>query len=438
MNILQNGKYKGWDVQILENRWIRMFLTRQLGGRIIQIESGGYGFLFVNPLLAGFEPDETRLGKNSTWLNFGGEKVWVAPQGWDSPDQWPGPPDPVIDSGIYSFGVEKLPGREEEAVLTSPVDLNTGLQVVRRIMLLPDASGASVHVAFLNRGGVTRKWSVWPVCQVGIPAGKEKGMYQVVCPVNPESIFNSGFKIMHGLVNNPQVQVNDFGNLVVNYEYLIGKTGLDCQAGWVAGLNRKNGKVLVLKFSYDEEGTYPENTSVHIWSQGRGMIFSRNRIADFPDDQAINPPYMEMELLSPLHEVPPGGSCSFGYTMVTGTLPAGADIRSVHSSWIGSSPLEMKRVEGGFMIEAKYGFFTGGILRIRVTGPKGKEGFVTYFLDEKQVTPLEGVVVRSFVKTETDWPIRDLSCEAEFTGMEGVPLLKIETTKLQYYGSFKI
>jgi hypothetical protein len=238
---------------------------------------------------------------------------------------------------------------------------------------------------------------------------------------------------MHGLVNNPQYHVNDFGNLVVDYQYLVGKAGLDCKAGWVACLDRKSGKVLVLKFSYDEAGTYPENTSVHIWSQGRGMIFSRNRIADFPDDQAMNPPYMEMELLSPLHEIPPGGSCVFAYTMHTCTLPAGSDIGSVHGSWVVSSPLEMKRVEGGLLIKAKYGFFSGGILRIRIIGPDGKEGFEPYFLDEKQITPLEGVDVRTFIKAEADWPFRDLCCETEIAGTESFPVMKMETTKLQYH-----
>lgn len=430
---MQNGRYKGWEVQILENRWIRMVLAPQLGGRIIQVESGGYGFLFVNPLLAGFEPDETRLGNNGTWLNFGGEKVWVAPQGWDSPDQWPGPPDPVIDSGIYSFAAETFPGREEELVLTSPVDKKTGLQVVRKIMLLPETSGASIHVTFYNRGAVMRKWSVWPVCQVGIPSRDVKGIFQVVCPVNPESIFCSGYKIMHGLVNNPQYYVNDFGNLIADYQYLVGKAGLDCKAGWVAGLNKKNGKVLVLKFSYDEAGTYPENTSVHIWSQGKGMIFSRNRIADFPDNQTINPPYMEMELLSPLQEVPPGGSCNFNYTMLTSALPAGSDVRSVHSSWIVSSPLEMKRVEGGLLVEAKYGFFTSGILKFRITVPEGKEYSLPDCHFERQVTPLEGVDVRWFIKADADWPFRDLCCEAEFARTESYSVLKMETTKIHYH-----
>ena len=33
------------------------------------------------------------------WKNYGGAKTWPAPQGWDGEGQWPGPPDPVLDSG---------------------------------------------------------------------------------------------------------------------------------------------------------------------------------------------------------------------------------------------------------------------------------------------------------------------------------------------------
>ena len=34
-------------------------------------------------------------------MNWGGDKVWLAPQGWENEDQWPGPPDPVLDGGAY-------------------------------------------------------------------------------------------------------------------------------------------------------------------------------------------------------------------------------------------------------------------------------------------------------------------------------------------------
>jgi hypothetical protein len=74
--------YKGWKVRSLESRWIKLYITPHLGGRIIQLEMDGFEFFFVNPLLAGKELDSTRLGEHGSWLNFGGEKIWPAPQGW--------------------------------------------------------------------------------------------------------------------------------------------------------------------------------------------------------------------------------------------------------------------------------------------------------------------------------------------------------------------
>ena len=75
--------YKGWKVWSLENRWMKLYIAPRLGGRIIQLEMEDHEFFFVNPLLAGKEPDSTRLGEHGGWLNFGGEKIWPAPQGWN-------------------------------------------------------------------------------------------------------------------------------------------------------------------------------------------------------------------------------------------------------------------------------------------------------------------------------------------------------------------
>ena len=55
-------QYKGWEVHILENQWLKMYITPELGGRIIQTELDGYGFFFVNPALEGHVPDVDRLG----------------------------------------------------------------------------------------------------------------------------------------------------------------------------------------------------------------------------------------------------------------------------------------------------------------------------------------------------------------------------------------
>ena len=117
--------YNGWNVSLLKNQWLKLSIAPQLGGRIIQLEMNGYEFFFVNRQLAGKEPDSTRLGPNGTWPNFGGEKIWPAPQGWDSPNQWPGPPDPVLDSGVYE--VDKDDSENKVLTLLSPFDSYTCL-----------------------------------------------------------------------------------------------------------------------------------------------------------------------------------------------------------------------------------------------------------------------------------------------------------------------
>jgi hypothetical protein len=34
-------------------------------------------------------------------------KMWPAPQGWDNQQQWPGPPDPVLDGGPYTAEINR-------------------------------------------------------------------------------------------------------------------------------------------------------------------------------------------------------------------------------------------------------------------------------------------------------------------------------------------
>ncbi len=66
---------------------------------------GPYHFLFVDPGLTGklFSAEENQGdGTLAAWKNYGGDKTWPAPQGWETDDQWHGPPDPVLDSGRYT------------------------------------------------------------------------------------------------------------------------------------------------------------------------------------------------------------------------------------------------------------------------------------------------------------------------------------------------
>src|SRR5438270_5151948 len=112
--------YKGWHAQQLSNQWVQLVLLPQNGGRLIQVTFAGHPYLFVNPKYEGkYLPPAS-----GQWFNYGGDKLWLLPEGNDDEKHWPGDSD-IIDDGPYSF--RKLSeGQQCEIELTSPADPQTG------------------------------------------------------------------------------------------------------------------------------------------------------------------------------------------------------------------------------------------------------------------------------------------------------------------------
>ncbi len=367
--MLRYTNYRGLSVNSVGNSWVKLYIAPMQGGRIIQLELDGYGFFYVNP------------NPEGAWLNFGGEKIWPAPQGWSSPDKWPGPPDPVLDGGTYSITELDAGTGEKWVKLTSPFDNFTGLQITKEIRLSEISTEVEIKASFHNLGDHSVRWSLWPVCQMNTPCESPENRYQIICPVNPESKLENGFKVIHGLANNPQNSFDSFGNLVVSYQYLVGKVGLDSNEGWVAWLDNVTGKVFVYKFVFDSQKDYPQNCSVEIWTTGRGLTYSR-KLNVHLDDRGVNPPYMEAELLSPLQEIRPGESSLFEYRMATSTIPAHSGIKKVNKYAVISSPLQNAIIGNSIAITGKFGVFTNGSVKLKVNGT---------YISEIRVTPFEGV-----------------------------------------------
>lgn len=388
--MIKTGKYKGWNVWTLSNKWFKLHCAPPLGGRIIQLDMDSFEYLFVNPELYGKDPGQTRLTENGGWLNFGGEKIWPAPQGWNSPDQWPGPPDPVLDSGEYEILVNNSSSAKTVS-FKSPFDPYTGLQIMRDISLSDNRSEVKIKATFINSSNSTRKWSVWSVCQMNTPFTGFKPQFMVVCPINPESIFKDGFKVMHGVVNNPQNFKDENNNLTVSYQYIVGKVGLDSTAGWIGFVDKKTGKVFVLKYNSEKGETYPDNTSVQIWTQGRGIIYSRNTIKEFSNDTTKNPPYVEMELLSPLKEIPVGGNVDFEYQMLASTIPEDESIVTVSEIAVVAKSLALEQEKGTILFTAKYGVFTSGVVSLKYSTTDGDIEPVV--VCKIKVNPFEGISV---------------------------------------------
>ncbi len=95
--------YKGWNSMCLSNGIAELNIVPQIGGRVIQYKLDDKEFFWVNPDLAGKLPTETGLTADGGWFNYGGDKLWPAPQGWDNDQKWPGPPDAVLDGQPYAL-----------------------------------------------------------------------------------------------------------------------------------------------------------------------------------------------------------------------------------------------------------------------------------------------------------------------------------------------
>lgn len=356
---MKTSKYKGREAITLTGADTTLRIVPSLGGRILQISMGGYDYLFENRALEGVPNTQGTASWDRVWQNFGGEKVWPAPQGWDNCDQWPGPPDPVLDGGSYT--VQSL-GRS--VVLTSPDDpAHTGLRASRTITLDPTTNTIRIEARFANIDTRPRRWSLWPVIQLATPNPADA--YLVTIPLAGPSAFPGGFGILHGVVNNPQFS-REGSDAVVDYRYMLGKMGTDSQAGIAAYYHPASGKTMVVRFNPVAGAEYPDGTCLQVWTQGHGAIFSRGTLRTTPDNRSTNPAYLEIELLSPLTEIRPGESASFDYRMQLCTLPCGKRVREVGDTWVCSEPLEAHIADGRIHIRGSYGFFGPGELILGV------------------------------------------------------------------------
>ena len=85
----------------------------------MQVTFNGHDYLFVNPRLAGksLPPNEDE------WFNYGGDKLWLLPEGDDDEQHWRGNSD-LIDAGEFTFEIFR-DGIGCGAELTGPPDPHT-------------------------------------------------------------------------------------------------------------------------------------------------------------------------------------------------------------------------------------------------------------------------------------------------------------------------
>lgn len=383
--------FHGWDGFRLSNGIIDAVCVPEIGGRLMQFRLGPHDFLFMNPELLGARFTQEEHAGDGTilhWKNYGGAKTWPAPQGWDGEGQWPGPPDPVLDSGRYTFETNQ----EESAaavLMTSPPDARSGLRIRRLISVASDCSRLRLELSFENISDRTIRWSIWDVAQMlcSTADGQLNEDCWLYIPTDPAR--ERPYDIMFG-DDNSQYQLDaESGLLAVQYQGIVGKIGLHSPAGWIAFADRRAGFALCMQFPYEPDAEYPDNgATVECWTESPGA----------PSPIPIRSPgyILEAEVLSPLFSLAPGKVASRQITWSAAFCPAPivavSDVGCVHE------PLRVD-IDGGWArCRGVFGCFLAGRGELECLDEAG--GLVGK-IDLGPVSPLRALHFAAFAKLDT-------------------------------------
>ncbi len=410
--------YKGWKSMCLANGFIELHIVPQIGGRIIQYKLGDNEFFWVNPQLAGKLPTPTGLTPDGGWLNYGGDKLWPAPQGWDNNEQWPGPPDAVLDGQPYA--IEQLPADKNGAVgvrLTSRNDPRSGIRFARVIRLHRDGTRVSIEATMTNVDDKPRRWGIWAHTQ--LDGGKADGsghnpLMNAWCPINPKSHFPKGYSVIFGEKNNPAFQPDYAKGMVrVNYQYRVGKIGVDSHAGWVATVDGESGSTFIQRFTFESDKPYPDGSSVEFWLNGLGRIHAYNKDIDMPTTISENPYVFESEVLSPFAKLGPGESYTYRYEWLSTNVGGNYPIVDCTGAGVVCEPLNVIPNGRKLYLTGRFGVFSPGSLRLSLYDKRG-EILLTHVISES-VSPLQPVTLDHSI----DSPVTTADVILEWISVKG-------------------
>jgi hypothetical protein len=371
--------YKGWHAEQVSNRWVQLIVVPQNGGRLMQVTFAGHSYLFVNPKFAGkyLPPSQ------GEWFNYGGDKLWLLPEGNDDEQHWVGNSD-LLDDGPFSF--RKLSeGKSCEIELTGPADPLTGVQFVRTIRLDTDSPRIRFHASMKNITGHTLEWSMQSVSQydtsnsasansgpasAGTPTRFNHDFWTFT-PANRASSYLNRYHVRFGPAENPAVSVRDDGLFAVHYVHMAAELWLDSTEGWLAVVDGSSRFAMVERFQYEQNKPYPGKASVIFWTNGPEMRLGSDGVPSMSADSDAGPYYLEAEINSPMCRLRPGEACTFD----TEWFPtrSGSEFHGATDAGIVIRPLRATALENGrIKLSGSFGVFFSGRLVARLYDEHGR------------------------------------------------------------------
>ncbi|MBX2863638.1 MAG: hypothetical protein KTR27_08785 [Leptolyngbyaceae cyanobacterium MAG.088] len=185
-------QHQGWqNAWVLSNGNVEAVIVPEIG-RIMQFRfKQTAGSFWENAKLWG-KPTNPR---STQWLNFGGDKVWPAPQ-----SDWPAitgrgwPPPIAFDAMPVEVQVTG-----NDLTLISPIDPNYGIRIYRTIHLDPQDAIMTVTSTYEKVEGLPQTVSVWTITQLQDPIA-------IYAPIPQPSIFEDGYiQLTRSLPANLQI-----------------------------------------------------------------------------------------------------------------------------------------------------------------------------------------------------------------------------------------
>jgi hypothetical protein len=177
----------------------------------------------------------------------------------------------------------------------------------------------------------------------------------------------------------------------VQYQYRVGKIGLDSHAGWVATVDGTSGAVFAQRFVFEPGKDYPDGSSVEFWLNGVGRIRAYNKDMVMATNAAENPYVFESEVLSPLVGLGPGQSTTWCYDWCSCNIGGDLPVLNCTDAGAVADPLAATVVGGGLQLHGRFGVFSPGHLEAVARDAHGRE--VGRHRLSAPVTPMTGAAV---------------------------------------------
>lgn len=346
---LATGNIGEWFSLNVSNGLISLAVVPAFGGRVIDLSLGAVPMFYSNPRLRG-KAISGSAADPSLGRNYGGSKVWPAPQGWSSEKEWPGPPDAVLDCGSYDWHTA-LDSGEATIHLRSQHDDYTGITMSREIKVREGNSSIEVFHIMSNTSRRPVRWSIWQVTQVDAAQGLDI--------FSPATGFHQTFgdKPYKSISFSPAA-----GCVRLKYDDLVAKLAVEANKGWFASLDKSRGFVLAETFPVTPGVSYPDGAPVAFWISGRGTFTIHGDRIDMSAGAGGCDPHVETEIMSPLTDLEPGNSFQFRTAWHLAAIDA-QEIASVNHCGAIGAPLT---VEAGSpaRFTGSFGVFWEGNLKL--------------------------------------------------------------------------